>query len=432
MEIALKKESLVQQICLLCTNTNIDIEGINKFNRLFEKLISLLTEDDLDDVLSAVIDNKNPQLKLCILNYFPDLSKDIPWLPQFLLLLIRDPDELVSINSINLLRQLDIQGFEEEALIEVEKIIGGRKKVINNLIFNNKRELVALELYEKLRKFKTPVVLNLEERKEIDLSNMILIPEGQFSKGVDKIIEQPIINTLEIAYPSQKVYVKEYYIDKYPVTNKEYDEFCRKIEENGHIWCHSDEDCNKSHRRSTFNNPKAKPDHPVTGIDWYDAYAFAAWKGKKLPTANQWEKAARGNNGYCYENSHELINDFNLAFEMKNPSHITWKKTVLQQIDLLRTISILDEKNNKSPYNISSMIGNTWEWTRTRYLDQKEQTPSFRGMDRSLIWDDWSGWTIVKGGSFTSIGELLHPAYYEKRLLIERNNDVGFRCVYEN
>jgi len=49
-------------------------------------------------------------------------------------------------------------------------------------------------------------------------------------------------------------------------------------------------------------------------------------------------------------------------------------------------------------------------------------------MDRSLIWDDWSGWTIVKGGSFTSIGELLHPAYYEKRLLI----DVGFRCVYEN
>jgi len=209
MEIALKKESLVQQICLLCTNTNIDIEGINKFNRLFENLIPLLTEDDLDDVLSAVIDNKNPQLKLCILKYFPELSKDISWLPQFLLLLIRDPDELVSINSINLLRQLDIQGFEEEALIEVEKIIGGRKKVINNLIFNNKREMVALELYEKLRKFKTPVVLNLEERKEIDLSNMILIPEGQFSKGVDKIIEQPIINTLEIAYPSQKVYVKE-------------------------------------------------------------------------------------------------------------------------------------------------------------------------------------------------------------------------------
>ena len=46
---------------------------------------------------------------------------------------------------------------------------------------------------------------------------------------------------------------------------------------------------------------------------------------------------------------------------MKNPSHITWKKTVLQQVDLLRTISILDEKNNKSPYNISSMIGNGQE-----------------------------------------------------------------------
>ncbi|KXZ16565.1 hypothetical protein AXI58_19855 [Bacillus nakamurai] len=107
------------------------------------------------------------------------------------------------------------------------------------------------------------------------------------------------------------------------------------------------------------------------------------------------------------------------------------KDILINQNDVLKTHSIYSENSNQSPYGLMGMIGNTWEWTRTRYLDQKEQVPSFRGMDKSLVWDDWSAWTTVKGGSYTSIGELLHPAYYDKRLIIERNGDVGFRCVYE-
>ncbi len=65
-----------------------------------------------------------------------------------------------------------------------------------------------------------------------------------------------------------KVWLPPFFIDKYPVTNKEYDEFTDFIEENGHIFCHPNEPEGKEHRRNTYWDPRYKPDHPVTGIEF--------------------------------------------------------------------------------------------------------------------------------------------------------------------
>ncbi|CAH0344115.1 SUMF1/EgtB/PvdO family nonheme iron enzyme [Bacillus sp. CECT 9360] len=136
------------------------------------------------------------------------------------------------------------------------------------------------------------------------------------------------------------------------------------------------------------NNDSAQSDHPVTGIDWYDAYAFAAWKGKKVPTTDQWEKAARGVNGYDYHAEENFINDFIHAFDIEDFSINKWREILIERSDIIKTHSVFKKDSNKSPFGIIGMIGNTWEWTRTRYMDQKEQEPTFRGMDKSLVWDD--------------------------------------------
>ncbi|KXZ16564.1 SUMF1/EgtB/PvdO family nonheme iron enzyme [Bacillus nakamurai] len=251
------RRDLVHQICLGCMNTDVSSEEILEIQNIFNNISSFLTEEELDEILSGVIESDNAQLKIKIMEQLPQLKSTIEWLPQFLLLLIHDPDESVSITAMNIIQQLDIRGFEDSLLLEIEKIIGGRKNLIENAPIYNKRELTALLLGEKLYCFKKPNSRAITEEVEIGLSNMILIPEGKFIKGITEIVKNPIINTLEIAYPSNEMFLKEYYMDKYPVTNKEYDQFCEAIEENGHVWCHPDEDCNKSHRRATFYNEKA-------------------------------------------------------------------------------------------------------------------------------------------------------------------------------
>jgi len=109
----------------------------------------------------------------------------------------------------------------------------------------------------------------------------------------------------------------DYYIDKFEVSNREYKDF---INAGGYVkreyWIHPFLKDGRSvgwdeamailvdrtglpgpREWSNQNPPDGKADHPVTGVTWYEAAAFAAFRGKQLPTAFQWEKAARGGLG---------------------------------------------------------------------------------------------------------------------------------------
>ena len=111
----------------------------------------------------------------------------------------------------------------------------------------------------------------------------------------------------------KRVQLSDYFIDKYEVSNSDYKEF---INAGGYIkrdfWQYPfvKDGAAISHDEamrlfvdrtglagprewSNQNPPDGKADHPVTGITWYEAAAYAAFRGKKLPTAFQWEKAAR-------------------------------------------------------------------------------------------------------------------------------------------
>ncbi len=117
---------------------------------------------------------------------------------------------------------------------------------------------------------------------------------------------------------------------------------------------------------------------PVFGVDWFDAFAYAKWKGRRLPTEQEWEKAARGTQGFAYPWGNEpdpaLANsggDFD-----PNP-----KKGGEQ--DGYERLSPVDAKQgDKSPFGVMGMAGNVSEWTESRDTDPRmpsQRIPVIRG-----------------------------------------------------
>lgn len=140
-----------------------------------------------------------------------------------------------------------------------------------------------------------------ERSPEANLGEMVMVPAGEFLSGDDRV----------------RLELSEFQIDRTEVTNAQYRQFLDATVADPHEFCHPDEPADKDHtprycrefRSPLFRSSPAaqlapfskdtfrKPDHPVVGVDWWDAWAFARWAGKRLPTRHEWEKAARGTDG---------------------------------------------------------------------------------------------------------------------------------------
>jgi sulfatase modifying factor 1 len=110
--------------------------------------------------------------------------------------------------------------------------------------------------------------------KEIP-AELVLIPGGEFLMGADEQGDHS---------PVHRVRLGAFFIDRYEVTNAQYQSFCqatgRRLPQ---FWA-----------TSGFRSGPRYPNHPVVGVSWRDASDYAAWRGKRLPTEAEWEYAARG------------------------------------------------------------------------------------------------------------------------------------------
>lgn len=244
--------------------------------------------------------------------------------------------------------------------------------------------LIILFLFSANRAFPNPV----------PPPGMIYIPEGYFPMGVDT-------GDFPEEKPLHFIYTSAYFIDKYEVSNAQYKEFMTATHR----------PAPKFWNDNRFN----QPGQPVVGISWDDAVAYATWKGNRLPTEAEWEKAARGKDGLMYPwgNKVDKISAANLA-------NIRGKRG--------NTPAPVDSyAAGASPYSILNMAGNVAEWCldwydRDYYRNSPETNP--QGPDKPV-----RPMKVLRGGSWLSAIDDVKTFRRARNYPHIKNNAYGFRTV---
>ncbi|MCE0497489.1 MAG: SUMF1/EgtB/PvdO family nonheme iron enzyme [Methylacidiphilales bacterium] len=225
-----------------------------------------------------------------------------------------------------------------------------------------------------------------------------------------------------------------YYIDQYEVTFGQYLKFLRAVDKAGTdaAWRNPRQQGEKDHQpkdwadkedangaivpgiwrcikyHMPYSNEILTLDHPVFNIDWYDAEAYAKWAGKRLPTEQEWEKAARGPNGNLFPWGNEFAMKANtdvLLPDMDRASHPRPAHLMVDQMP-----------DDKSYYGVYGMAGNVSEWTDT----------VVPGTVVSSVMD-----AVIRGGNIqTKMKEHEESTYRATNFPLEtRTFWLGFRCA---
>lgn len=267
--------------------------------------------------------------------------------------------------------------------------------------------------------------------------DVVEIPSGTFLAGNTPPTENPFLME-QGDNPPRSVDLPAFLIDRTAVTNSRYAEFLQDSA-SAAMFDHPDQPPSKSHVPAHWHDPRfSRPELPVVGVDWYDAWAFARWAGGQLPSEDQWEKAARGSDGRDFP----WGNDFRpkRCNYVERSFHCTVRGIEdLEMVLLTATPRGIPEQpllpadslaSGASPYGLVQMAGNVWEMTRTNYFSRQDMDPFFKGRRPVEFMRRKDAYHVLKGGSWSSPQPCLTTHYRGRDLITDRHNEVGFRCVY--
>jgi formylglycine-generating enzyme required for sulfatase activity len=225
---------------------------------------------------------------------------------------------------------------------------------------------------------------------------MVLIPAGPFIRGTDQggFDEQP----------QRTLYLSGFMIDKYETTNSQYAGFVAAT----------------GHRKSAPPSRYAKNmtrmrgvNQPVVYVSWDDAHAYCAWKGKRLPTEAEWEKAMRGLNGRLWPWGNVEV-----------ASAANWGR-VDDGFEVTAPVGRF--RSDESPFGVMDGAGNVMEWVddwyqENAYRDAAESNP------RS---PEHGTYKVLRGAGYTSSGSDLRITSRSKMVPDFRDETIGFRCAQD-
>jgi len=229
--------------------------------------------------------------------------------------------------------------------------------------------------------------LELITENYLDLWEMVLVPEGNFTMGSN--------SSFPDESPEHQVYLKDFYIDKYEVTNFQYAIFCQQT---GHP---------VPQNWSGGICPQSKYYEPVIWISYQDALDYANWIGKQLPSEEQWEKAARGIDSRNFPWGNDWIESA--------------CRTMEEEYDIPQLIGWYGNRG-QSPYGVIDIAGNVWEWTSTWY-NRYPGSSAESGYFGSIV-------KVIRGGSYKNTKELASVSYRGIHYPNIPTSHIGFRCVY--
>ena len=271
-----------------------------------------------------------------------------------------------------------------------------------------------------------------------DDAAMVYVPAGYFLRGTTKAKAEALSGQFGdffmVETPQRSIYLSAYYIDKFEVTNRQYGAFLDALKGGERHSIHPDAPPDKDYTPTYWRDSRLNgPNHPVTAVDWYDAYAYCRWAGKALPTEAQWEKAARGPDGLTYPwgDTWQVAYSSNVEFTFGKPvlSDRQWV-LLLGNLGLdgvtMFTQPVGSFPEGASPYGAHDMGGNLWEWARDRYIrDYYHTAPSHDPSGPTGA----SPYRVLRGGCWSSHRGKIRAAYRNYDLAADRHLEIGFRCV---
>jgi formylglycine-generating enzyme required for sulfatase activity len=224
--------------------------------------------------------------------------------------------------------------------------------------------------------------------------DMVTIAAGPFVRGTTSggFDEQP----------QRTIVLDTFSIDRYEVTNYQYQQF---VLATGHRKPGPPSRYAKSIGKMRGTN------QPVVYVSWEDANEYCRWKGKRLPTEAEWEKAMRGTDGRLWPWGNQ-----------EQPSGANWARV---QDGYEVSARVGSFQADKSPYGVMDGAGNVMEWVGDWYSESYYKNSP----DRNPLSPEYGTYRVLRGGGYTTTGADIRITSRTKMVPDFRDETIGFRCA---